>query len=216
LPVVYLAGFAVVSFLYVYGLQPAGRQSLVAWAATDLANLKSDPVGCLVASAFVAQQSPWIWLVIGAVALVPLVRRIGNVRALVLVAAAHVIGSLISEGILGVQISMGAEPASMRYLDDVGPSYVMVAALVAVILYCHGRLWRIGALACLIALVPHLFSGLSHLAVAPVGHLVAMLVGAALGWVFTRTSPAPAALPVASAASDLVEAAEAEPDPDLA
>jgi hypothetical protein len=209
LPVIFVTGFGVVSLLYTYGLGPAARQALVGWTATDLVNLKSDPLGSLISSAFVAEESPWVWLVVSVIALVPLVRRIGNIRALILVAAAQVLGSLISEGILGIQISMGVEPASMRFLDDVGPSYVMVAGLVAVILYTHGRIWRAGALACLIALAPHMFGGFSHLAVAPVGHTISMLVGAGLGWVFTRErvkTPTPQA-------ATTTPRSEAEPEP---
>jgi len=156
----------------------------------NLVNLRSDPIGTLISSAFVAEEAPWIWIFIASAALFPLVRRFGNLRALVLVATAQVIGTLISEGILGLRITMGQLPPShsLLDLDDVGPSYVIVCALVAVILFGVGWKWRLTALAAFGALAPHLFEGLNQLDVTAVGHLVSILVGAAGGWYLVRAA----------------------------
>ncbi|MCO5991871.1 rhomboid-like protein [Actinoallomurus rhizosphaericola] len=204
LPMVFILAFCAVSAVYAYGLGPAQQRSVVATTATNLVNLRTDPVGTMVASAFVAQAVPWMWVVLAVIGLFPVAHRFGNVRTLVLVGAAQVIGTLISEGLLAWRISAGAMPASLRYIDDVGPSYVIASALVATMLYGaeplvrtarHGhrlfdrvpsRWWRIGAGVALAFLAPHLFSGLDRLGVAAVGHLVAMLVGAALGLIFVR------------------------------
>ncbi len=170
-------------------------------------NLRADPFGTLIASAFVSEATPWVWIGFAIVGLFPLVHRFGNLRALLLVGAAQVIGTLISEGLLAWQISAGAMPGSLRYLDDVGPSYVIASALIATILYGaepavrtarHGhwlfdriasRWWRLGALAGLALLAPHLFGGLDHLDVAAVGHLVALITGACVGRILAAAEP---------------------------
>ncbi|GAA0330151.1 hypothetical protein NE235_24025 [Actinoallomurus spadix] len=204
LPMLFILAFCAVSAVYAYGLEPAQQRSVVATTATNLVNLRSDPFGTMIASAFVAETAPWMWVALAVVGLFPVAHRFGNVRTLALVGGAQVIGTLISEGLLAWRISTGALPASMRHIDDVGPSYVIASALVATMLYGaeplvrtarHGhwlfdrlpsRWWRIGAGVALAFLAPHLFSGLDHLDVAAVGHLVAMLAGAATGLLFAR------------------------------
>lgn len=182
MPVVFIAAFCIVSAIHSYALGPSGRRALVAATATNIANLESDPLGSLVASAFVAETALWAWVVLAVIALFPLAHRFGNLRALLLVAAAHIVGTLLSEGLLAWRISAGAEPASMRFLDDVGPSYVLASALLVVVVYGRRRWWRAAAAAGLAILAPSLFSGLGHLDVAAVGHMVAMATGIALAW----------------------------------
>ncbi|MFL6054519.1 MAG: hypothetical protein ACJ72W_16610 [Actinoallomurus sp.] len=93
----------------------------------------------------------------------------------------------------------------MRFLDDVGPSYIIMSALLATVLYGTARAparglfttsrWcRLGALAGLIVLAPYIFDGLSHLDVAAVGHVVALVTGAALGLLMTRRGAEPPTL----------------------
>jgi hypothetical protein len=203
-PIVFIMAFCVVSAVYAYGLGPADQRSFVASTATNIVNLQTDPLGTLVASAFVAEAAPWIWVAFAVVGLFPVAHRFGNLRALVLLAGAQVIGTLISEGVLAWRISTGALPESMRLLDDVGPSYVIASALIATILYgaepairaarhAHwlfdrvaSRWWRIGAAVGLALLAPHLFQGLERLDVAAVGHTVAMVTGAGLGLLLLR------------------------------
>jgi hypothetical protein len=200
----FIVAFCAVSGVYAYGLGPAQQRLVVATTATNLANLRNDPLGTMIASAFVAEAAPWMWVAFAIVGLFPVAHRFGNVRALVLVGAAQVVGTLLSEGLLAWRISTGAMSTSARYLDDVGPSYVIASALVATILYGaeplmrtarHGhwlfdrvpsRWWRIGAAVGLAFLAPHLFNGLDRLDVAAVGHVVALLVGAGVGLLFVR------------------------------
>lgn len=183
MPVVFITALCVVSSVYSCALGPSGRRSVVAATATNIANLESDPLGSLVASAFVAESALWAWVPLAVLGLFPLVRRLGNLRALLLVASAHVAGSLLSEGLLAWRISAGAEPSSMRFLDDVGPSYVIASALLVTVVYGRaGRVWRVLAAVGLVLLAPSLFSGLDHLDVAAVGHVVSMTTGIALAW----------------------------------
>src|SRR5262245_14333129 len=206
-PIFFIIALCAVSSVYAYGLTPPDQRSFVASTATNLANLSTDPIGTLIASAFVSEAVPWIWIGFAIVGLFPVVHRFGNLRTLVLVAAAQVIGTLVSEGVLAWQISIGAVPGSLRFLGDVGPSYVIASALIATILYGaepavrtarHGhwlfdriasRWWRVGAALGLAFLAPHLFGGIQHLEVAAVGHTVAMITGAAVGFLLSRLEP---------------------------
>lgn len=198
LPVVYIAMFCAVSSVYVWMLQPAGQRALVDNAATNLNNLGSDPVGTMVMSAFVAEAAPWMWVAFAVVGLFPVAHRFGNLRALFLIATAQIVGTLVSEGVVAWQIAAGQVPLSQRLLPDVGPSYVIASALIATILYGSehpavrggvfaGPWWRLGAFLGLAVLAPHLFNGIGHLDVAAVGHTVALITGALIGAIFTRT-----------------------------
>jgi hypothetical protein len=73
-------------------------------------------------------------------------------------------------------VAVGQLPAADRYLTDVGPSYVVVSAIVIAVI-CGSWLARSLALLDFAILVfgGHIFSGLSHLDVSAVGHLTAML-----------------------------------------
>ncbi len=192
MPVVFIVAFCAVSSVYV-GIGGYGRRSIVAATATNIHNLQTDPLGTLIASAFVAEGIPWFWVALAVVGLFPLTSRFGNLKALLLVFSAHVVGTLISEGVVAWRISLGELPRSMRLLDDVGPSYVIAAALVATLLYgpkglgrVSGRWWRVGAAIGLLLLLPSLFDGLEHLDVAAVGHIVALTTGAGLGLLYVR------------------------------
>ena len=90
------------------------------------------------------------------------------------------IGSLVSEGIVAYRVDAGQLAVANRYLTDVGPSYVVVSAIV-IALACGTWLARALAAVDLVVLVflGHIFGGLSQLDVSAVGHLTAMLTAAA-------------------------------------
>lgn len=92
------------------------------------------------------------------------------------------VGTLVSEGIVEYRVSRGMLPPLDRYLIDVGPSYVVVSAVMVALLYGTwlARAAAAANLAVLIAL-GHIFAGLSRLNYTAVGHLTAMLVGIAGG-----------------------------------
>jgi hypothetical protein len=174
---VYLGCFAAVQVVYA-PLSPRAQSAFVTWASTSVANLEHDPVGCLVVSAFVtggSAVSAVPWLPVIAVAMFGANRAIGNGRTIVVCVAGHVIGTLVSEGIVAWRVDSGALPPGSRHLIDVGPSYVVVSALVAALL-CGPWLWRLLAALDLavLAFVAQIFSGLTNLDVAAVGHLTAI------------------------------------------
>ena len=126
---VFLAGFAVVAATG--AVLPARDRSAVAvWASTSVANLEHHPVGSLVLSAFIAGGSAWGWLLLIALGMFGANRALGNRRTALICVAGHVIGTLVSEGIVAYRVNAGLLPVSSRYLLDVGPSYVVVSAIV--------------------------------------------------------------------------------------
>ena len=167
----------------VYATLPGRDQAaLLAWASTNVHNLQHDPAGSLIASAFFPAESAIWWPGLIALAMFGANQVLGNWRTAVVCAAGHVIGTLVSEEILDYQVTHGALPASARYILDVGPSYVVVAAIAVAILY-GGWLARAAAVLdlALLTFVGDIFGGLSHLQVAAVGHVTAIGVGAIAG-----------------------------------
>lgn len=178
----YLGSFTVVQVVYSL-LGPGARAAFAVWASTSVANLEHDPAGCLVVSAFVSGAGAWslvTWLPVIAVAMFGASAAVGNWRTAVVCAAGHIVGTLVSEGIVGWRVASGALPPGYRHLIDVGPSYVVVSALVVALL-CGSWRWRALAAADLLLLVfaARIFAGLTHLDVAAVGHITAMVTAAA-------------------------------------
>jgi hypothetical protein len=182
----YLALFLIAGLIYAC-LSPHAQGTFVTWASTSVHNLRYDPVGSLVVSAFVTQGFAAAWPVLIALAMFGANRVLGNWRAVAVCAAGHVIGTLVSEGIVAYRVSQGLLPGSYRHLIDVGPSYVVVSAIAVAVLYGS---WPARAAAALdLALlvgVGNIFGGLSTLNVPAIGHATALAVGAtggsALAW----------------------------------
>ncbi len=183
---VYLLGVCLAELAYVL-LPPPDRATLLGWASTSVHNLTHDPVASLVASAFFPTGFLWAWPVLIALALFGATSVFGNWRTVVTCAAGQLVGTAISEGIVAYRISAGSLPAADRFLLDVGPSYVVVAAIAVGLLY-GGWLVRGAAVLdlALLVFVGQIFAGLSRLEVAPVGHLTALVTGMIVGTVFAR------------------------------
>ena len=182
----YLACFVVADLVFAL-LSPPARAGVSAWASTSVANLEHEPIGPLVASAFIAPGYPVVWPVLAALALFGANRALGNVRTALVCAAGHVIGSLVSEGIVAYRVDAGQLPAADRYLTDIGPSYVVVSAIMIAVI---GGTWLARALAgldfAILVFAGHIFAGLSHLDVSAVGHLTAAVTAVAFTLAFTR------------------------------
>jgi MFS family permease len=167
------------------GRSPTARLRWLAWASTDLDNLRDHPLPSMIASAFLTTGSVTAWLVLAFVGLGAAGSALGPVRAAVLAASAQILGTLASEGLLGIRIRAGSVDPGARQLLDVGPSYVVVGALVAGIVTALGP-WRLACAVGFGLLVPHLFGGLTGLDVTAVGHSVAVVTGAGLGFLLAR------------------------------
>jgi hypothetical protein len=175
----YLAGVVAAGLAYTL-LDPDAQARLIAWASTNVANLEQEPVGPLLVSAFVTSGFFAAWPVLIAPAVFGANRALGNARTALVCLAGHVIGSLVSEGILAYRIDAGQLSAANRHISDVGPSYVVLSAIV-IALICGGWLVRTLAAVDLAVLVfpGQIFGGLSQLDVTAVGHLTAALTAAA-------------------------------------
>jgi hypothetical protein len=178
---IYLVVFIITQLVY-SRLDPASQSSFTAWASTSVANLKTDPVGCLVVSAFVAGGTSWAWLVLIPVALVTACHVAGNRRTVIACVAGHVLGTLVSEGIVAYRVHVGQLPPADNHLIDVGPSYVVVAALLLTLIWPRpaALVPRALALADLVILVypGGIFDGLENLNVSAVGHLTSIVTAA--------------------------------------
>ncbi len=175
----YLACYLAAELVYAL-LTPHAQAALTAWASTNVANLEHEPVGPLVLSAFIGPGYLLAWPVLIALAVFGANRALGNARTVLVCVAGHVIGSLVSEGIVAYRVDAGQLPAADRYLTDVGPSYVVMSAIVIAVI-CGTWLARVAAALDFAVLVfgGDIFSGLSHLDVAATGHLVAIITAAA-------------------------------------
>jgi len=175
----YLACYLALELVWVL-LSPRGQATLTAWASTNVANLEHEPVGPLVLSAFVGPGYLLVWPVLIALAVFGASRAFGTARTALICLAGQVIGSLVSEGIVAYRVDAGQLPVTDRYLTDVGPSYVVVSAIVIAVV-CGTWLARAAAALDFAVLVVggHIFGGLSHLDVSAVGHLTALVTAAA-------------------------------------
>ena len=166
---------------------PAGQSAVRQWASTNVVNLQHDPLGSLVASAFVPAENAGAWPFLIALAMFGANRALGNWRTATVCGAGHVVGTLVSEGIVAYRIAHKLLPESDSRIIDVGPSYVVVAAIAVALLY-GSWLARIAAAVDLLLLVVvgGIFSGLSTLQVAAVGHTVSIIVAVILGSLLAR------------------------------
>jgi hypothetical protein len=144
--------------------------------STNVAHLAVDPLFVLPASAMIDQGQLWLWipLILGLVG--GLESHIGTRRTLVAVFGAHVVASVLSEGILLARVAAHLEPTSMLHVVDVGPSYMILAALAGCLVVGGLRL-RLAALGVGALILPGLLHGVTALDMSAVGHLSALLLG---------------------------------------
>jgi hypothetical protein len=204
-------------------LAPCQAAALRLWASTNVVNLHLHPLAALVLSAFLVSESPVAWLALIALAMFGVNRTLGNLRLALVCIAGHVVGTAVSEGIVAYRVNHGALPLSFAHIVDIGPSYVVVAAIVAAAVFGS---WptRASAITAFVTLVfvGDIFSGLTSLNVAPVGHVTAMATAAVLV-VTLRVAPgfaqpdvtyeSPAVAPVVAPADTAQASAEQPDDP---
>ena len=108
-----MALLAVVSAAYAHILSRTEQRFFASWASTNLA---------LMVSAFLSMSPNIVCAVLTTAGLILLVRRFGNLRSAILAATAHIAGTLVSAGIAAWRLDVGADPAAIRHINDVGPS----------------------------------------------------------------------------------------------
>ncbi|MEV5570811.1 rhomboid-like protein [Spirillospora sp. NPDC052269] len=193
----------------VWLLSPESKARVVDWVSTNVANLSHHPLGSLAASALVPDSYPLVWVGMAVVALFPVNALLGNRRTVLLFVLLHVVGTLVSEGVVAWRVAHGALPEAARHQLDTGPSFVLVPGLVLVILFGTWW-WRPVAAAGLWALWPYLFEGLGQLEVAAVGHVTVMVLAVPLFLLLRRGRLAALARDV-RAASPPTDAPATEP-----
>ncbi len=166
-------------------LLPNGAETSVAHAAsTNITHLAIDPFFVLPASAFVDLGNTWLWVPLTLILLGGLERKLGPGRAFMIAFGAHVIATVISEGMLLMQIAWHAQPRSDVNILDVGPSYVILAAMAACLVLGSWKL-RIAAVVSGAIVIPGLLVGITGLDMSALGHLSSLVLGTAFGVAFT-------------------------------
>lgn len=165
-------------------------ETVVAWLSTNLSVMTSAPVPlraipALLGSALLTEDGTgWHWLPFVLVGLVPAVQALGARTAAAVLVAVHLLATLVSQGVLAWRIDHDLESSTQRLVSDVGPSYVVVAALVLALADPPGprgaQWWRAAAAAALVVLAPSLLDGLTDWQVAPLGHLTSAVLVLAL------------------------------------
>jgi hypothetical protein len=176
-------GLVLIEFVMLM-LPNADQTSIARAASTNITHLAIDPLFVLPASAFVDLGNTWLWVPLTLILLGGLERMLGPGRALMIAFGAHVIATLISEGMLLLQIAWHAEPRSQVNIVDVGPSYVILAAMAACLILGSWKL-RIAAVLSGAIVIPGLLVGINSLDMSAVGHLSSLILGTVFGLAFT-------------------------------
>jgi hypothetical protein len=122
-----------------YG-DPAFTDKLLALSSTDAHNLWHRPLTSLATSALWLLDESWlIYVVIFAVAVAPLERRIGGLRTAAVFFSGHVLATLVTEVPIMALISTHVLPFSDGRWLDIGVSYGFFTTLGALIFLLRGR-----------------------------------------------------------------------------
>ena len=180
LPIIGIAYTAMLFGGYLWWvLQPAGqRAAVLADYSTDLAHLERAPWLVLPASSIWSGDNIGWWIGATLLCLGALELAHGPLTTLATGALAHVVGTLVSEGILAARIAAGELSSSARNLLDVGPSYIVASCAAAVI--ASPRTPRTLRILCALTIVPVFITAFDFTdaaQVATTGHAVAIAVG---------------------------------------
>lgn len=163
--------------------QPTALAELTAALnSTNIANLMREPVRVLIASAvLVADHAVGFlgYVVVYVLVVARLEHRVGSARWLSIAGASHVVGTLLTVAVERVGLARDLLPGTIIVAQDIGVSYVMVGAAGAY-LWLVSPAWRWPYRAALgISLLGPLIVVRS---IWDLGHLLAALVGTAVGW----------------------------------
>jgi hypothetical protein len=157
---------------------PAQRMAILTDSSTDLAHLERVPWLVLPASSIWSGDDIGWWIAVTLLCLGALELVHGPATTLVTGVVAHVVGTLVSEGLIAARIAAGELSASARHLMDVGPSYIVASCAAAVI--ASPRTPRSLRILCALTFVPLLITAFNFTdaaQVATTGHAVAIAVG---------------------------------------
>ncbi|WP_409058401.1 rhomboid-like protein [Streptomyces sp. SYP-A7185] len=170
-------------------MSPEFEKEFLLQRSTNIHELSRNPVRVLVASAFWTDGGTWLsYAVLYTLFHATAERRLGTARWLAVAAGAHVMATLISEGVLALAIRHGAAPTSSVNTLDVGVSYAL-AGVVAVLTYWVPSPWRYAYL--LIVAAVYGLPLLTGRTFTDLGHFTAVLIGLAC-YPLTRSAVRPA------------------------
>ncbi|MGW0939632.1 rhomboid-like protein [Streptomyces sp. NPDC002666] len=175
-----------VTTVIVHQMSPAFEEDFLRQRSTNIHELSRNPVRVLISSAFWIDGGTWLpYAALYTVFHAPAERRLGTLRWLTVAATAHVLATLVSEGLLAWAIQHGHAPETAVNTLDVGVSYAL-AGIVAVLTYYVARPWRyVYLFAVLVIYGAPLVTGATF---TDVGHFTAALIGLAC-YPLTRTRP---------------------------
>ncbi|MFI6898735.1 rhomboid-like protein [Streptomyces sp. NPDC050256] len=175
-----------VTTVIVHQMSPAFEEDFLRQRSTNIHELSRNPVRVLISSAFWIDGGTWLpYAALYTVFHAPAERRLGTLRWLTVAATAHVLATLVSEGVLAWAIQHGHAPETAVNTLDVGVSYAL-AGIVAVLTYYVARPWRyVYLFAVLVIYGVPLVTGATF---TDVGHFTAALIGLAC-YPLTRTRP---------------------------
>ncbi|MGW4564508.1 rhomboid-like protein [Streptomyces sp. NPDC004561] len=158
-------------------MSPGFEQHFLRRRSTNIHELTRDPVRVLITSAMWIDSGRWLpYAFLYTVFHASAERWLGTVRWLVVCVAAHVLATLISEGLLLRAVRDGMAPHSAVNTLDIGVSYAL-AGVIGVLTYRIATPWRYVYLAVVL-----LVFGLP-LAETPtftdIGHFLSVLIGLA-------------------------------------
>jgi hypothetical protein len=160
-------------------LQPAAeRVAVLRDCSTDLAHLERVPWLVLPASSIWSGDNIGWWIGVTLLCLGALELVHGPATTLVTGVVAHIVGTLVSEGLVAVRIAAGELSSSASHVMDVGPSYVVASCAAAVI--ASPRAPASLRILCSLTVVPLFvtaFEFTDAAQVATTGHAVAISVG---------------------------------------
>lgn len=156
-------------------VNPEFRDRFLRQRSTNLHELSTSPIRVLISSAlYIDGGGLWIYYVIYNMFHVPVERRLGTLRWLVVVVAAHVGATYLSEGAVYWEVRHGYLPRSAVFTLDIGVSYAL-AGVEAVLAYLIVAPWCYAYAAGLILyygyhlIVGNTFTDLGHFASIMIG-----------------------------------------------
>ncbi|MGW2654740.1 rhomboid-like protein [Streptomyces sp. NPDC001478] len=175
-----------VTTVIVHQMSPDFEEDFLRQRSTNIHELTRNPVRVLISSAFWIDGGQWLpYAVLYTLFHAPAERRLGTPRWLAVAASAHVLATLVSEGVLAWAIRHGHAPPSAANTLDIGVSYAL-AGVVAVLTYYIARPWR--PLYLFTVLVIYGIPLATSPTFTDIGHLTAVLIGLAC-YPLTRAHP---------------------------
>ncbi|MEU6991638.1 rhomboid-like protein [Streptomyces sp. NPDC046465] len=166
-----------VTAVAMHHMSPEFEAEFLRQRSTNIHELSRNPVRVLISSAFWIDGGGWLsYAVLYTVFHASAERSFGTRRWLAVAALAHVLATLVSEGVLALAVHHGAAPRSAVNTLDVGVSYAL-AGVVAVLTYRIPAPWRYGYLLVVVAVYgTPLITGRTF---TDLGHFTAVLIGLA-------------------------------------